>query len=173
MRRIFLSMLLAGLLAGVVKAQQTTGAKAEEARKDIVRIEDEKVGGLLRGGADPVDWLKKYDAADVIGTNLDGKTLQSKTNAASETASTTTVLSMIQRGENARVYGNGSTVVITYGGCGNVEREGKVKTDHVQFADVWAKQENGQWLRIIHWMKGKMTPVNDSGEGCAKELETK
>ena len=67
MREIVLSMLLAGSLAGVVKAQQTTGAKAEEAKKDIIRIEDEKVGGLLRGGADPVDWLKKYDADDVVG----------------------------------------------------------------------------------------------------------
>ena len=173
MPRIFLSMLLAGLLGGVVEAQQTTGAKAEEAKKDIIRIEDEKVGGLLRGGADPVDWLKKYDATDVIATKLDGKTLQSKTNAVSETASTTTVLSMMQGDDTMRVYGDGTTVVITYRGCGNVERDGKVKTDHVQFADVWAKQENGAWLRIVHWMKGEMTPVNDSGEGCVKEMQTK
>ena len=34
MRRVFLSMLLAGSLAGVVKAQQTTGDKAEAVKKE-------------------------------------------------------------------------------------------------------------------------------------------
>ena len=173
MRKIFLSMLLVGSLAGVVKAQQTTGAKAEEAKKDIIRIEDEKVGGLLRGGADPVDWLKKYDADDVVGTDVDGKTVESKAIAVAKTQKGVTVLNMIQRDDNMRVYGNGTTVVITYRGCGDIERSGKVTAEHLQFADVWTKQDNGAWLRIVHWYKGKGTPVDVEGEGCAKEMKIK
>jgi hypothetical protein len=173
MRKILLSMLLAGSLAGVVKAQQATGAKAEEAKKDIIRIEDEKVGGLLRGGADPVDWLKKYDADDVVATEGDGKTIQAKAIGIAKTQKGITVLTMIQRDENMRVYGNGTTVVITYRGCGNVDISGKVTTQHLKFADVWAKQDNGAWLRIVHWYVGKGSPVDVDGQVCSKEMETK
>jgi hypothetical protein len=173
MLRIFLSVLFVGSFAGIIRAQQTTGAKAEEAKKDIIRLEDEKVGGLLRGGADPLDWLKKYDADDVIGTDVDGKTLESKAIAVAKTEKGVTVLSMIQRDDNMRVYGNGTTVVITYRGCGNVERFGKVTAEHLQFADVWAKQDNGAWLRVVHWYKGKGTPVDVEGQGCSKEMQSK
>ena len=53
-------------------AQAITGEKAETAKKEIMKIEDEKVAGLLRGGSEPVDWIKQYDAEEVAQTNIDG-----------------------------------------------------------------------------------------------------
>ena len=56
----------------MIAAQAITGEKAETAKKEILKIEDEKVAGLLKGGSEPVDWIKQYDAEDVAQTNIDG-----------------------------------------------------------------------------------------------------
>ena len=72
MRNIFLAIMLTVSLPGMVAAQAITGEKAETAKKEILKIEDEKVAGLLKGGSEPVDWIKQYDAEDVAQTNIDG-----------------------------------------------------------------------------------------------------
>jgi enoyl reductase-like protein len=72
MRRFLLAILSAALLPGVMAAQAITGEKAEAVKKEIMKIEDEKVAGLLRGGSEPVDWIKQYDAEEVAQTNIDG-----------------------------------------------------------------------------------------------------
>src|SRR5258705_12074277 len=74
MRRIFFAFLLTVSFAGVVFAQEVTGAKAEAVKKEIMAIENEKVAGLLRGGSEPVDWIAKYDAEDIAQTDVDGST---------------------------------------------------------------------------------------------------
>jgi len=74
MRRIIFAALLALSFAGAVCAQELTGAKAEAVKKEIMKIEDEKVAGLLRGGSEPVDWIVKYDAEDIAQTSVDGST---------------------------------------------------------------------------------------------------
>ena len=74
MRRIIFAALLALSFAGAVCAQEVTRAKAEAVKKEIMKIEDEKVAGLLRGGSEPVDWIVKYDAEDIAQTSVDGST---------------------------------------------------------------------------------------------------
>src|SRR3984893_16254677 len=74
MRRTLFVALTIVSLAGVVCAQEVTGAKAEAVKKEIMKIEDEKVAGLLRGGSEPVDWIVKYDAEDIAQTSVDGST---------------------------------------------------------------------------------------------------
>jgi len=51
MRRIIFAALLALSFAGAICAQEVTGAKADAVKKEIMKIEDEKVAGLLRGGS--------------------------------------------------------------------------------------------------------------------------
>jgi hypothetical protein len=70
MRRIVFAALLIVSFTGALRAQEVTGAKAESVKKEIMKIEDEKVAGLLRGGSEPVDWIVKYDAEDIAQTSV-------------------------------------------------------------------------------------------------------
>jgi hypothetical protein len=149
MRKLPLAMLLAVSLPGMIAAQVVTGEKAEAAKKEILKIEDEKVAGLLRGGSEPVDWIKQYDAEDVAQTNVDGS---SPTKAEIEAGLEPGVFkmhSMKQDGHRFRVYDNGNVAVVTYHALGVLERNGKVTPRESNFSDVWVKQ-NGAWLRVLH-----------------------
>ena len=149
MRKILLTTLLVASLAGTIAAQAVTGEKAEAVKKEIMKIEEEKVAGLLRGGSEPVDWIKQYDAEDVAQTNIDGS---SPTKAEIEAGLQPGVFkmhSMKQDGHRFRVYDNGNVAVVTYHALGVLERNGKVTPRESNFSDVWVKQ-NGAWLRVLH-----------------------
>jgi hypothetical protein len=149
MRKILFATLFAATLAGIIAAQTITGEKAEAVRKEIMKIEDEKVAGLLRGGSEPVDWIKQYDAEEVAQTNIDGS---SPTKAEIEAGLQPGVFkmhSMKQDGHRFRVYDNGNVAVVTYHALGVLERNGKVTPRESNFSDVWVKQ-NGAWLRVLH-----------------------
>jgi enoyl reductase-like protein len=140
---------LGASLPGVIAAQAITGEKAEAVKKEIMKIEDEKVAGLLRGGSEPVDWIKQYDAEEVAQTNIDGS---SPTKAEIEAGLQPGVFkmdSMKQDGHRFRVYDNGNVAVVTYHAKGVIERNGKATPRESNFSDVWVKQ-NGAWLRVLH-----------------------
>src|ERR1700733_9049166 len=149
MRKLLLVMLLAIALPCAFAAQAITGEKADTVKKEILKIEDEKVAGLLKGGSDPVDWIRQYDAEDVAQTNIDGS---SPTKAEIEAGLQPGVFkmhSMKQDGHRFRVYDNGNVAVVTYHALGVLERNGKVTPRESNFSDVWVKQ-NGAWLRVLH-----------------------
>ncbi len=149
MRKLLLALLLFVSLPAGMFAQAVTGEKAETAKKEILKIEDEKVAGLLKGGSDPVDWIKQYDAEDVAQTNIDGS---SPTKAEIEAGLQPGVFkmhSMKQDGHRFRIYDNGNVAVVTYHALGVLERNGKVTPRESNFSDVWVKQ-NGAWLRVLH-----------------------
>jgi hypothetical protein len=148
-RKFLLAALLSCSLPGLIAAQAITGEKADAAKKEILKIEDEKVAGLLRGGSEPVDWIKQYDAEDVAQTNIDGS---SPTKAEIEAGLEPGVFkmhSMKQDGHRFRVYDDGKVAVVTYHALGVLERNGKVTPRESNFSDVWVKQ-NGAWLRVLH-----------------------
>jgi ketosteroid isomerase-like protein len=149
MRRIFFAFLLTVSFAGVVFAQEVTGAKAEAVKKEIMAIEDEKVAGLLRGGSEPVDWIVKYDAEDIAQTDVDGSTPNKAQIEAGLRPGVFKMHSMKQDGHHFRVYDNGNVAVVTYHALGVVERNGKPVNRENLFSDVWVKQK-GAWLRVLH-----------------------
>src|ERR1700693_2636264 len=149
MRRIFCAFLLTVTFAGVVFAQEVTGAKAEAVKKEIMKIEDEKVAGLLRGGSEPVDWIVKYDAEDIAQTSVDGSTPNKAQIEAGLQPGGFKMHSMKQDGHRFRVYDDGNVAVVTYHALGVLERNGKVTPRESNFSDVWVKQ-NGAWLRVLH-----------------------
>jgi len=149
MRRTLFAMSLALLLPGIAAAQAITGEKAEHVKKEIMKIEDEKVAGLLRGGSEPVDWIRQYDAEEIAQTNIDGS---SPTKAEIEAGLQPGVFkmhSMKQDGHRFRVYDDGNVAVVTYHAQGVLERNGKVTPRESNFSDVWVKK-NGAWLRVLH-----------------------
>ena len=149
MRKFLFVTLWAVSVAGIIGAQAVTGEKAETVKKEVLKIEDEKVAGLLKGGSDPVDWIRQYDAEDVAQTNIDGS---SPTKAEIEAGLQPGVFkmhSMKQDGHRFRVYDNGNVAVVTYHALGVLERNAKVTPRESNFSDVWVKQ-NGAWLRVLH-----------------------
>lgn len=149
MRRFLAPTLLTVFLAGPVIAQELTGPKAEAVRKEILKIEDEKVRGLLRGGSEPVDWIKQYDAADIAQTNIDGSTPTKAQVEAGLAPGVFKMHSMKQDGHRIRVYDDGRVAVVTYHALGVIERNGKVASRENLFTDVWVKR-NDAWLRVVH-----------------------
>jgi ketosteroid isomerase-like protein len=149
MQRIHLAIILPVSLAGSTCAQEVTGPKAEAVKKEIMKIEDEKVAGLLRGGSERVDWIVKYDAEDIAQTNIDGS---NPTKAQVEGGLQPGVFkmhSMKQDGHRIRVYDEGNVAVVTYHALGVIERNGKVANRENLLTDVWVKQK-GAWLRVVH-----------------------
>lgn len=149
MTKFLLAAVCGILLATTIGAQAITGEKAEQVRKEIMKIEDEKVAGLLRGGSEPVDWIKQYDAEDIAQTNIDGSSPGKAEVEAGLQPGVFKMDSMKQDGHKFRVYGNGNVAVVTYHALGVLERNGKVTPRESNFSDVWVKQ-NGAWLRVLH-----------------------
>jgi len=149
MRKFLFVTLLTISVAGILAAQAITGEKAETVKKEIMKIEDEKVAGLLRGGAEPVDWIKQYDAEDIAQTNIDGSSPGKAEVEAGLQPGVFKMDSMKQDGHRFRVYDNGNVAVVTYHALGVLERNGKVTPRESNFSDVWVKQ-NGAWLRVLH-----------------------
>lgn len=149
MRRVLLATLLVILWARVAAAQALTGEKAEAVQKEIMKIEDEKVAGLLRGGSEPVDWIRQYDAEEIAQTNIDGSSPGKTEIEAGLRPGVFKMHSMKQDGHRFRVYDNGNVAVVTYHALGVLERNGKVTPRESNFSDVWVKQ-NGAWLRVLH-----------------------
>jgi hypothetical protein len=149
MKKYFFAALLSGSLGGIIAAQAISGPKAENVKKEIMKIEDEKVAGLLRGGSEPVDWIKQYDAEDIAQTNIDGSSPTKAEVAAGLQPGVFKMHSMNQDGHRFRVYDNGNVAVVTYHALGVLERNGKVTPRESNFSDVWVKQ-NGAWLRVLH-----------------------
>ncbi len=149
MRRILYTALLTVSFAGAVCAQEVTGAKADAVKKEIMKIEDEKVAGLLRGGSEPVDWIVKYDAEDIAQTSVDGSTPNKAQIEAGLQPGVFKMHSMKQDGHRFRVYDDGNVAVVTYHALGVIERNGKAANRENLFTDVWVKQK-GAWLRVVH-----------------------
>jgi hypothetical protein len=149
MRKVLFATLLAVSLPAMIATQAVTGEKAETVKKEIMKIEDEKVAGLLKGGSEPVDWIRKYDAEEVAQTNIDGSSPSKAEIEAGLQPGVFKMHSMKQDGHRFRVDNNGNVAVVTYHALGVLERNGKVTPRESNFSDVWVKQ-NGAWLRVLH-----------------------
>src|SRR5580700_12352394 len=140
MRKILLALLLAASLPGMIAAQAITGEKAETVKKEIMKIEDEKVAGLLRGGSEPVDWIRQYDAEEVAQTNIDGSSPSKAEIEAGLAPGVFKMHSMKQDGHRFRVYDDGKVTVVTYHALRVLERNGNITPRESNFSDVWVKQ---------------------------------
>ena len=149
MRKLYLPALLVVLLAGIIRAQEATGAKAETAKNEILKLEDEKVTGLLRGGSEPADWLQRYDTEHIVNMRPNGSISTKAELVAEMRNGTFRVVAMKQHDHHIFIYNNGTIAVVTNLADGTVKRKGEVSEIHNRFTDVWFKQD-GAWRRIVH-----------------------
>lgn len=149
MQRILLAGLLAISVLSSVHAQQTTGAVAEEAKKEVMQFEKDKVPLLLKGGPAFADFFDRVDADDVVLINGDGSTITRAKHIANWRSSGRKQLSNNQHDHHVYVYDNGNVVIVTYIGTTKDDLGGKISTSTVRCADTWVKYD-GKWLRVVH-----------------------
>ena len=150
MRRIPLTVLLAVSLVGFVRAQEETGDKAEEVKKEILKLEDEKLAATLGSSTENADWFERNDADDIAYTFDNGSTPTKPVHDAQIRSGEVKVLSMKQGGFHVRVYGNGTMAVVSYWQRGSVQFNGKAHARDLRPTDVWHKFPDGRWRRIAH-----------------------
>ena len=146
MPRVALSMLLAVLLCGVVRAQGTTTDKAtdEEVKKEILKLEEERDQALMRNDA---DWFERVFADDIAYTGASGD-IMTKAQVVDEIRSRTRRWQAVRHDDyKVRVYRN--TAVVSYRSNSTMERQGKVTTTLARTTDVYVKQ-NGVWRDVVH-----------------------
>jgi hypothetical protein len=161
MRKIPLSGLLVVLVVGSVNAQQATGPVAEEAKKEVMQFEKDKVPLLLKGGSAFADFFDRVDADDVVIIHGDGNSVTRAEHVADWRSGGRKQLSNNQHDQQAYVYDHGNVVVVTYVGTTTGTKKddmnGKVTTSTVRCVDTWVKQD-GKWLRAVHANTNLRTP---------------
>ena len=149
MPRILFFVLLVISVVGFARAQQVTGKAADEAKKEVMQFEKDKVPLLMKGGSAFADFFDRVDADDVVIINGNGGTISKADHVANWRSGGRKQLANSQHDHQAYVYDNGNVVVVTYIGTTKDDMKGKVSTSTVRCADTWVKQD-GKWLRVVH-----------------------
>lgn len=154
MRRVLSTALLAVLWAGVVKAQETTGAKAEEVKQEILKLETDKLAYRLNHEGSIEDWNKRYDAVGIAVTQSNGARPTGAEHVAHlQDPNRAKLRTNHQFGYQVRVYDDGKIAVVTFNGENTFSTDldkDKIVTQKTLDTDVWFKFPDGMWRRIVH-----------------------
>jgi hypothetical protein len=156
MQRFTLAILLAVSLVSSVKAQETTGERAEEAKKEIIKIELVKLPDLLKNGSAAADWFDRNNADGVVLMS-DGAFHTKAQQLASLRSQELYLLTNKQYGHRVRVYNDGNMAVCSYLQEATFKRKGQPVTVHNLGTDVWVKFEDGMWQRVVHTVEPALT----------------
>ena len=167
MRRIFLTILLPVLAVGFVRAQEATGEKAEQVKKEILKFQQEEIQALASSTSSnnyAPEWLERVDADDIDYIDSSGVFKTKAEVIAGFRSGKHLTLAVRQSNVHVRVYGNGgngTTVVVTSlfesdhplnDGRGMASLgvpHGQIFTITANATDVYLKID-GQWRWIVH-----------------------
>lgn len=147
MRKVLLLSLVAVSVIGLTKAKEETGPAAEEVKKEILKIEQDKLLSLRQNGPASADWFHRYCEPDSIMTSENGRIETKAEHEARLRTKQVAIVSMNQYDHRIRVFQNGTVAVVTYRQMGQLEGQ-----DHPiegVATDVWVKEAEG-WQRIVH-----------------------
>lgn len=162
--RVLLFAALALSLAGYVKAQEATGPKAEEVKKEIIKLEEDKLKAFQSTGTSHnfcPDWVKSYDAEHMVHINANG-TEDTKAGLMRDVQNGNRKLLSARYGpQDIRVYGdggNGTTAVTTYSTFYDIELYSK-RSDNEKHnvVDVWVNRD-GKWWLVVHSVHALPSP---------------
>lgn len=159
MRQIVVTILLVISWAGLCGAQETTGPVAEQIKKQILQIEQEKMQALTSTTREKnyaADWLGRIGTDDMVWAMPDGSSL-TKAQAMAQFRTGKKVYSIKASDEHVRVYGNGgdeTIAVITYQNMADStglgpDGKGSHFLNKLRALDVFVKI-NGQWRWAVH-----------------------
>ena len=137
-------VLLAVSLVGSSRAQELTGDKAEQVKKEILKIEEERSQALERGD---IATLDRILADDYVYVNVFGE-LNAKSVRLATTKSGVSKHESLKE-DDFRVHVYGDTVVMTGRASGVVNYRGKINNKDRRFTNVYIKQ-GGQWRLVSH-----------------------
>lgn len=144
LQRLLLAVLLTVSLFGLVQAQELTGDKAEQVKKDILKIEEERSQALEMGD---VAVLDRILADDYVYVNVFGE-LHTKAQRFSTIRSGAAKHESLTE-DDFQVHVYGDTVVMTGRASGLVNYRGKVNNKARRFTNVYMKQ-GGKWRLLAH-----------------------
>jgi len=146
---IFCGVLLACLGGRSQEPRPATQASADELKKEIVKVEDERNAAIMKGD---VATLDKMYSNEIAWTNPRGELLTKSQ-----------VLDHLQSGEqkffsikhsDRQFHFYGNTAVMTVFTTSSVRYKGKTSDAPRRFTNVFVK-ENGSWHLVVH----QATPV--------------
>jgi hypothetical protein len=150
MPRVILVILFVVSLVGFVKAQESTSDRTEEVKKEIMKLEQEKISALGKGVPAIVEWFERVNADDLAHTDpISG--VRTKAQCIAEFQSGKLKVHPVSTSDyRVRVHGNGNTAILTYRTNNMVTRGDNKPYTHDQFiTDVYVK-EGGAWQRVAH-----------------------
>jgi hypothetical protein len=147
MRKSLLAIVAAISSVSMAGAQEVTGARAQEVKKEILKLEQEKAQSLL--SSNPAGWFARHDADDMDYTNPDGTTMTKAQHIAQFRSGERKIHTVNRPDFQVHIYNNGTTAVVTYFGSEDLELKGKTSTVFLQTTDVFVKQAN-TWRTVVH-----------------------
>lgn len=143
MRRIILLPFLTLALAGLVQAQETTGKEAEEAKAEVLRVEDEFSKAIVTSDwdvlprifADGMSWIARGDRLDKAQVIADYR------------SGNLHFRQLTHDNVQVRVFGN--TAVVTGHSTSILDYKGKLWSQPRLFTSVYVKL-GGQWRLVAH-----------------------
>lgn len=153
MRRVSIAVLVAVSSLSLASAQESSKAKSahdEVTKKEILKLEHEKVRALETGGSFAADWFQLHYADDIDYPRADG-TFFTKAQTVDEFRTGARKLHSVQHDDyRVQVYGD-RTAVLSYRGNDIMERNGKVgNRELVRTTDVYFRQDDGIWRIVVH-----------------------
>lgn len=149
-RYLVMSALLVISTVGVAGAQQGDANKVnKEAEQQVMKLENEKIAVMLKGGAEAAGWFQRIYTDDISYTVAGG--FRPKSETVDEFRSGARKLLSIKHDDyHVRVYNNGNTAILTYRGQDVMQTNGIAgKQELVRTTDVYVKQ-NGAWKIAVH-----------------------
>ena len=145
-----MAIVLAVSFVGFVKAQDATVDKAEQVKKEIMELEQQKILALSKGVPAIVEWFERVNSEDLAHTDpISGN--RTKAQCIAEFQSGKLKVKPVHTSDyKVRVHGNGNAAILTYRTNNMVTRGDNQPYTHDQYiTDVYVK-ENGVWQRVAH-----------------------
>jgi Domain of unknown function (DUF4440) len=158
MQKILVTILLVVSSAGLARAQETTGQKGEEAKKEIMKIELDKIAFHNANGDATADWDARYNDKDVVNLSR-GAIHPEADQLASIRSGKTYIIDQKQYDHKVTVYNSGTVAVVSYRQDATFREDGKPVPRHSICVNVWVKFEDGRWQRIAHIVEPRTEPV--------------
>jgi len=146
-RGILLLMIAVVSLVGFAGAQEMTGRRAEKAKQEVLKIEQDKLGDLLQNGSEAADWFDRYDDDGMINAGSDGN-IETKTEHEAKIRSKQQAVAMVKQYDyRIHMFANANIAIVTY--KAKYQRVAHPEPIAAVAEDVWINKD-GKWLRILH-----------------------
>jgi ketosteroid isomerase-like protein len=166
MRTLIVGILILVPWVGLANAQQANSDTTAEVKKEIMKLEEEKISALGNGVSAIVEWFDRVNSDDLAHTDpISG--VRTKAQCIAEFQNGKLKVNPVTTSDyRVRVHGNGNTAILTYRTNNVVTRGDNKPYTHEQFiTDIYVK-EGGVWQRVAH--TATPVPASQAGESTTQ-----